>query len=107
MSVGDLKQRFGRPPCRQLLDRLAHAGDGAIGGMGFERRWHVVLSAGSCRILATPAASLLALADQVELPDFTASLVGSSTSGDLFICAKDLVVEANPTGASLQPAFPR
>src|SRR6516225_5475834 len=95
MSVGDLKQRFGRPPCRQLLDRLAHAGDGAIGGMGFERRWHVVLSAGSCRILATPAASLLALADQVELPDFTASLVGSSTSGDLFICAKDLLVEAN------------
>jgi len=36
------------------------------------------------------------LADQAELPDFTASLVGSSTSGDLFICAKDLLVEANP-----------
>ena len=103
MSVGDLKQRFARLPCRQLLDRLAHAGDGAIGGMGFERRWHVVLSARSCRIPATPAASLLALADQVELPDFTASLVGSSTSGDLFICAKDLLVEADPAicGASL------
>jgi len=59
VSVGDLKQRFARPACRQLLDRLAHTGDGAIGGMGFERRWHVVLSARSCRIPATPAASLL------------------------------------------------
>ena len=93
MSVGDLKQRFARPACRQLLDRLAHTGDGAIGGMGFERRWHVVLSARSCRI---PGGASPSLADQAELPDFTASLVGSSTSGDLFICAKDLLVEANP-----------
>ena len=39
------------------------------------------------------------------MPDFTASLVGSSTSGDLFICAKDLLVEANPAmWRSIAPA---
>jgi len=30
-----------------------------------------------------------------DLPDFTASLVALPTFGDLFICAKDLFVEAN------------
>ena len=27
MSVRELDQRFARPPCRELLDRLAHAGN--------------------------------------------------------------------------------
>ena len=92
MSVGDLNQRFARPPCRQLLDRVAHAGGGAIGGMGFERRWHVVLSARSCRIPATPAASLLHW--RIKLRCRISPLLKSR---NLFICAKDLRVEADPT----------
>ncbi len=70
MSVGDLDQRFARPPCRQLLDRLAHAGDGAIGGMGFER--FIVLSA-ALPNSGDPGAVSPSLADQAELPDFIAS----------------------------------
>src|SRR5262249_32578178 len=58
--------------------------------MGFERRWHVVLSARSCRIPATPAASLLLW--RIQLGCRISTFL---TSQDLFTCAKDLRVEAD------------
>src|SRR5262245_17988657 len=59
--------------------------------MGFERRWHVVLSARSCRIPVTLAASLLHW--RIKLSCRISPLLKSR---NLFICAKDLRVEADP-----------
>jgi hypothetical protein len=105
VSVGDLDQRFARPLVAS--SSIALRTQAMVGSAAW------ALSAACCPLRkelpnsGDPGGVSPSLADQAELPDFTASLVGSSTSGDLFICAKDLVVEANPTGASLQPAFPR